>query len=186
MKMKSILFVLLFLFGCSNEKIFENKTDSFAELVINKENNEYYLSIKFSNNTKDTLGIYSIGRIREKNQNNTSMEINRIMYDIILEVSQEGQLTKSTDFNFDTVVLDNKTPELIIMYPDSTFILPISASLDIRKEFSINSNEFKIRAIFDPPTEFIKEDSLADSFLRNNINIKLISSKIETPFLKVE
>lgn len=184
--MKSIFFVLLLLFGCSNEKVFENETSSLAKLIISKVNDVYYLSIKFTNNTEDTLGIYSIGRIREKNQEDTSFVLNRIMNDIILEVNQNGELTKSTDLNFGEVVFDNKIPEIIILYPDSSFSLPIRSSLDIRKEFSIESNEFKIRAIFDPPTDIIKEDSLANTIFRENPNIKLINSKIETPFLKVE
>ena len=186
MKIQSIVFILLLLFGCSNDKVFENKSNSFAELIIEKVKDEYYLSIKFTNHTNDTLGIYSVGRIREKNQKDNSLKINKIMYDIILEVNQNEHFIKSTDLNFNESILDNKIPELNIIYPNSNFNLPIRSSFNIRKEFSLQSEKFKLRAIYEPPIEFIKEDTLANSLLKKNKNIKLIKNKIETPFLLVE
>ena len=183
-----ILFVLITLLvnGCSKERVFKNDSQSFAELIIHKYNNEYFPEIKFWNNSKDTLGIYANGRVRQISEKDTSQILNRIMYDIILEVEQNNHLIRSTDVEFKYDITDSNIPKVIILYPDSTYNLKIIYGANLRKDFGINDQGFNIRAILESPIEYINEDSVSSIFLKSNSSVKLIKHKIETPFLQID
>lgn len=125
-----------------------------ANLEIRKVGNIFYPSIIFHNNSDDTIGIYASGRIRTNYQDTTKL-IDRVLYDIILQIKQNGKFIKSTDIGFDWTRLDNRTPQLYILFPDSTMNLLIAYSYDLRKDFKIRDAKFEIRAILDPPIEFL-------------------------------
>ena len=182
--LKILVLLILSLFGCSKDKVLEKNTNSLAELIIRKHGNEYFPVIKFKNITKDTLGIYAIGRVRNKNEQDSFL--NRMIYDIVLEVEQNEHLIKSTDIGFGYYIMDNTIPKLIILYPDSTYSLRIVYGSDLRKDFGLSNKEFNIRAILESPIEFLSEDSLSNSLLKTNKNVKLIRHKITTQFLKID
>jgi hypothetical protein len=174
--------------SCQNkELVFKGNKGEFAELEVKiTRNNSYNLSVNFSNNTNDTLGIICIGNVRQKQHCET--ELGRILYDTIIEIKQGNYVIKSTDIEFNQTNLSERIHQLLLIKPQSKIMFPIFYRGNIIKDFNLSNSSFYIRITLKPQFENF-EKFLSDSeniFLKKHKYIRLVKKTITTPFIKID
>jgi hypothetical protein len=170
------------------------KTKSFAELkVIKIDKDSDNLIIEFNNTLSDTIGIFSMGIIREVTDN---VDLSKAFNNVILEIKQNDKLVKSSEIKFYWILFDHEWglfdhefPEIRIINPHSKYTLSLAYASNLREDFNLSSSKFEIRAIIESSIDLIKiamGESEYMEFKRKHPNVKIIEDIITTPFVRVK